>query len=448
MKETLAAILAVISLAFLYSNSALAKDGEYWACFDGTSTPNPAYETCARNGYYAQSPDDAAVNYVNAYRGWMGKLYGESFLSFDVESMDCQPAGLPFYYMYKCSFKATLKVFEEGTPKTVYQGQDDFAWVSRPFSCAANQVFKGLPSSVITTQEGKRIVLSRAPGDNVCSNSCDYTAGRSEKCYMTIGSDNEGFCNYNYQITLDETGHEISCTTDPSIVPGEQGDELSDACPEGYEFANGSKQCTLIPCPEGQERVEGSEICTVVSGGGSGGTGGTGGSGGDSGSGGSGDGSGSGSAGDGSGGDGSGSGGSGSSGGTGTGSGGSGSGGGSSGGSSGGNGQSGTDEGNEKFVSPGALNLGSALDGKGTELKSHISSGLTQMVSSEAYKVAAEFGGSSHASAQCPVGVVQLFGKDITFDSHCDLFEIIRPILSAVFLAFWALVSVRIVLSA
>jgi len=234
MKKLFISILIVFALGFVFSNSASAKEGEYWACYDGTSTPNPAYEMCARNGYYAQTPDDAGSNYVNAYRGWMSTLYGASFLSFDVEGMDCQPMELPFYYMYMCKYKYTLKIFEDGKKKTVYEGQDDFAWVSRPFSCAVNQVFKGLPGSVITASDtGKRYVLSQPPGQNVCSNSCDYTAKKSDKCYLTIGSETEGFCNYNYQITLDQTGHEISCVTDPSIVPGE----------EGANGLNGRKRC-------------------------------------------------------------------------------------------------------------------------------------------------------------------------------------------------------------
>lgn len=36
----------------------------------------------------------------------------------------------------------------------------------------------------------------------------------------------------------------------------------------------------------------------------------------------------------------------------------------------------------------------------------------------------------------------------LTFDSHCDLWEYIAPILSAVFMAFWALIAVRVFLSA
>ncbi|MCT7418391.1 hypothetical protein [Pseudomonas aeruginosa] len=43
---------------------------------------------------------------------------------------------------------------------------------------------------------------------------------------------------------------------------------------------------------------------------------------------------------------------------------------------------------------------------------------------------------------------VELFGKSVMFDSHCSLWAQIEPILKAVFLAFWALLSVRVFLSA
>ncbi|HFX3565022.1 TPA: hypothetical protein ACIEA2_004503 [Pseudomonas aeruginosa] len=48
----------------------------------------------------------------------------------------------------------------------------------------------------------------------------------------------------------------------------------------------------------------------------------------------------------------------------------------------------------------------------------------------------------------CPVQSVELFGKSVMFDSHCSLWAQIEPILKAVFLAFWALLSVRVFLSA
>ncbi|MBK0156496.1 hypothetical protein IAE35_24455 [Pseudomonas sp. S75] len=380
----------------------------------------------------------------------MMNLYGSNFLSWEAEGINCQPHSPPLYYMYTCKFKSTLKVFEFGKLKTIYQGRDDFAWVSRPFSCEASQVFKGLPSSVITSQEGKRIVLSRPPGENVCSNSCSYTADRSDKCYMTIGSDNEGFCNYRYYLTFDSAGHEIACTTDPSIVPGEVGDELTDACPEGYEFVDGSKQCTPIPKdPAGGGGTGGG----VSTGGGTGGGGSTGGGTGGGGSTGGGSGGG-GSTGGGSGGGGSTGGGSGGGASTGGGSGGGGStGGGTGGGGSTGGGTGGGSEGgsshDDTFTPPGLLDLSKSIAGREAQAKAQFIEMKQKMAESNTYMTAKNaFDGSSHTSAICPVGSVNLFSQEIVFDTHCKLFDLIAPILKAIFVAIWSFLAVRIVLSA
>ncbi|MHB0765130.1 hypothetical protein ACYCFC_12250 [Stutzerimonas sp. NM35] len=48
----------------------------------------------------------------------------------------------------------------------------------------------------------------------------------------------------------------------------------------------------------------------------------------------------------------------------------------------------------------------------------------------------------------CPVGSVEVLGVDLRFDYHCQLFDSIRGILEAIFLAIWALCAVRILLSA
>lgn len=52
------------------------------------------------------------------------------------------------------------------------------------------------------------------------------------------------------------------------------------------------------------------------------------------------------------------------------------------------------------------------------------------------------------SGGSCPTQSVQLFGKSIAFTEHCTLWNQIQPILSAVFLAVWALLAVRIFLSA
>jgi len=50
-------------------------------------------------------------------------------------------------------------------------------------------------------------------------------------------------------------------------------------------------------------------------------------------------------------------------------------------------------------------------------------------------------------SGACPSGTVTLFGKPITFDGHCALWGEISGIFSALMLAVWCLLGVRIVLS-
>ena len=51
-------------------------------------------------------------------------------------------------------------------------------------------------------------------------------------------------------------------------------------------------------------------------------------------------------------------------------------------------------------------------------------------------------------SASCPVATIDILGTNITFDSHCVIFESIAPTLSFVFMAAWALLAVLIILSA
>lgn len=49
---------------------------------------------------------------------------------------------------------------------------------------------------------------------------------------------------------------------------------------------------------------------------------------------------------------------------------------------------------------------------------------------------------------QCPKWEFELWEKKYSFDSHCTLLEKIRPVLKAVFLLIWGIVSLRIILSA
>lgn len=56
------------------------------------------------------------------------------------------------------------------------------------------------------------------------------------------------------------------------------------------------------------------------------------------------------------------------------------------------------------------------------------------------------------SSGTCPTGSITIsvmgYAMPLVFESHCDIWESIRPIISAAFLALWALVAVRVFLSA
>ena len=61
-------------------------------------------------------------------------------------------------------------------------------------------------------------------------------------------------------------------------------------------------------------------------------------------------------------------------------------------------------------------------------------------------KISFPSGGScpvGNTAIETPLGTIPL-----NFVEHCELWEKISPVLSAVFLAFWALISVRVFLSA
>lgn len=435
-------ILASIALCFPLHSSAAT---EYYACFDGVSTPNEAYVACRADGYYLATPEQAANAYIGKMRAWLMKQHGSSFLSYTTSEVVCDPPKMPFYYLNICRFNATLKIFENGKPKTVFENAADFAWVSRPFNCGVADVFKGSVGSVVTnSKDGSRFVLSKNPGETVCSNSCSYSFKSTDKCYLSVASETEGFCNYKYSLAFDDKKHEISCTTDPSLQPAEVGDELTDKCLDGYQFAEGTRQCVLTPCPEGQQREEGSEQCTAIPDSGSGNPGGSDGS------------SGSGSS-DGSGGDNGSTGGSGGGSGTdpGTGGGGTGSGTGSGGDPGGSNGGSGGDQAGEDgsgaghFDTPGPLDLSSSVNGKEAEFRSQFVDMKDKYQSTQLYHSASTaFSSLGHSSAACPTANFELFGKPIEISSHCVLLETVAPILNLVFTALWLLIAARVVLSA
>lgn len=54
----------------------------------------------------------------------------------------------------------------------------------------------------------------------------------------------------------------------------------------------------------------------------------------------------------------------------------------------------------------------------------------------------------SSKEVQCPVWSFELWDKKYSIDSHCELLEKIRPLLKAVFLLIWGIISLRIILTA
>ena len=410
MKKLLALLSVLFVFPFVFQSSAFAADPKY-SCYYSYAPPTYyGQDMCKNHGYIYATPKDAANALGDAQREFWQSSWGSYFYQYDFTDPTCSVhSGNGSVWL--CMSEGR-EVHKDNDGKLVFgQWLTLYLYVVAETPCSATVVLKGSEGTVLPPNaDGKRFVLSSNPGDTVCTNSCSYSFNNTEKCYLNVGSETDGFCNYNYNLVLDDAGSQTKCATDPSIKPGEIGDELTDECPEGFEFANGSKQCTPIPTDPGGS-------------GGSGGNGGTGG---------------------GSGGDGSTGGGSGGDGGTGGGSGGDGS---TGGGSGGGSGDGSSD--NETFTSPGLLDLSTSVAGREAQAKAQFIDMKQKMVESNTYTTAKNaFDGSSHASAICPVGSVNLFSQEIVFDSHCKLFDLIAPILTAVFIAIWSFLAVRIVLSA
>ena len=440
MKKLLALLSVLFVFPFVFQSSAFAADPKY-SCYYSYAPPTYyGQDMCKNHGYIYATPKDAANALGDAQREFWQSSWGSYFYQYDFTDPTCSVhSGNGSVWL--CMSEGR-EVHKDNDGKLVFgQWLTLYLYVVAETPCSATVVLKGSEGTVLPPNaDGKRFVLSSNPGDTVCTNSCSYSFNNTEKCYLNVGSETDGFCNYNYNLVLDDAGSQTKCATDPSIKPGEIGDELTDECPEGFEFANGSKQCTPIPTDPGGSGGSGGNGGTGggsggdgSTGGGSGGDGGTGGgSGGDGGTGG------------GSGGDGGTGGGSGGDGGTGGGSGGDGS---TGGGSGGGSGDGSSD--NETFTSPGLLDLSTSVAGREAQAKAQFIDMKQKMVESNTYTTAKNaFDGSSHASAICPVGSVNLFSQEIVFDSHCKLFDLIAPILTAVFIAIWSFLAVRIVLSA
>lgn len=121
-------------------------------------------------------------------------------------------------------------------------------------------------------------------------------------------------------------------------------------------------------------------------------------------------------------------------------------------GGNGGDGDSGFD-GELSFNSPGSLEGKSILDSEvnAAHYNSFVHGMESDLNESGFGKALNEFNqkiASSGSTAACPKATVFLLGSMITFDAHCALFDLVSPILSAVFLAAWSLLALRVFLSA
>lgn len=308
-------------------------------------------------------------------------------------------------------------------------------------------IFKSPSGPIINSGGRNYIATGFPPGASVCFGGCSYSIGSSaSSCYKDIGSGTSGYCNYI------GTGTGDTCT-EPDAALGAPGDALNppdtpdvppsdpnDPCAgmPGYSWSG----TTCVKVPDDNGSPPGGDTGGGDSGGNNGGSdGGSGGGnsgGGDSGGGnnGGGDGSGNGD------GDGNGS--------------GSGDSGGSSGGGSGNGNGSGDGDSEEEggsgpgfcdgddcgFVAPGYFDGAEKIPGFDESFKRVYDGVLNSPIGSAVTGIAFPSGGGV-----CPSGSVELFGKNIVFDGHCTLWPQISGIFTALMIAVWSLLAVRIVLS-
>lgn len=121
-------------------------------------------------------------------------------------------------------------------------------------------------------------------------------------------------------------------------------------------------------------------------------------------------------------------------------------------GNNGGDGDSGFD-GELSFTPPGSLNGDSVLDSEVNAV--HYQAfvhGMQVDLNQSGFGVAMEEFqqkiSSANSGGTCPTADIAILGTIISFDAHCALFAGISPILSAVFLAAWSLLALRVFLSA
>lgn len=132
--------------------------------------------------------------------------------------------------------------------------------------------------------------------------------------------------------------------------------------------------------------------------------------------------------------------------------GGSGDGGNTGGGDSGGDGGSSFD-GELSFSSPGPLDPDAVLDSElnSVHYKSFVIGMQADFNESEFGKALIDFQAKTATGASggmCPEASIPILGTSVSFDSHCALFASISPILTAVFIAAWSLLAMRVFLSA
>lgn len=291
-------------------------------------------------------------------------------------------------------------------------------------NCAATLEAKGTTGGVVESDE-KKYVLSRATPNSICTGSCSYDSPRSSSCYLELGSQTTGFCNFTYSLIKDpeDANYPLLCSSWTDYDEPEEGDPLN---PEG-NGEDGGSTCLEEGC-DGENSGEGDPGGNGSSGGDEGGNdGGGSGSGsepGEGGEGGSDEGNGSGEGGN------------------------SGSGSGDGEGEGGGNSGSGDGPGGEdagEFVSPGQLEINTQdLEISATAAASRYASSYKQ---SATYQALSGFSDTSN-SGTCPIGSVDLLGKTIVFDGHCQLFDRVKPTLEIVFKAAWTLLGVLIIISA
>lgn len=305
-------------------------------------------------------------------------------------------------------------------------------------------IFKSPSGPIINSGGRNYIATGFPPGSSVCFGGCSYSIGSAaSSCYKDIGSTTSGYCNYV------GTGTGDTCTA-PDAALGAPGDALNppdtpdvppsdpnDPCAgmPGYSWSG----TTCVKDPDGNGNPPGGDTGGGDNGGNDGGSGGGNSGGGDSGGGnnGGGDGSGNGD------GDGDGN--------------GSGDGGGSSGGGSGNGNGNGEGDGEEEgegsgpgfcdgddcgFVAPSYFGGTEKIPGFDESFRRVYDGVLNSPIGSAVTSIAFPSSGGV-----CPSGSVELFGKNIVFDGHCTLWPHISGIFTALMIAVWSLLAVRIVLS-